>query len=152
MAYCTSANIAAELKNMPISTTSNVTSASVLEFIEQADAIIDMYIGQRYATPVATAQAVNILKKISIDIVVYRIAKILDLSKSNPVPDGVIIQDITEGSAYRESMNMLKAIRDNVMALPSATLIDAASGLLSFHSESANSDIIPVFKKESQQW
>lgn len=153
MSYCTAANVTSELKNVTFNASSSVTSAAVLEFIDQADAIIDMHIAQRYSAPVTSgAKSLNILKKISIDLVVYRIAKILNLSKSVPIPDQKVIQEITEGSAYRESMKLLVAIRDNLMNLPDATLLDSTSGLASFHTETGNSEIVPVFDREEQQW
>lgn len=152
MTYATQANITSELKGVIFSTTSQITSAAILEFLDQADAVIDMYVGKRYDTPVTGTKSLNLLKKIAIDIVVYRVTKILDLSKSIPIPEAGVIQDITEGSAYRESMRMLKDIRDNVMSLPDATLINTTSGFGSFHTEALNSDIVPVFDKELQQW
>lgn len=152
MTYATQANITSELKGVVFSASSQITSAAVLEFLDQADAIIDMYVGKRYDTPVTGTKSLNLLKKIAIDIVVYRVTKILDLSKSIPIPDSGVIQDITEGSAYRESMRVLKDIRDNVMSLPDATLLNTTSGLGSFHAEALNSEILPVFDKELQQW
>ncbi len=153
MSYSTTADIQKELKQIPLDDTSQVTESAVEGFITQADAIIDMYLGGRYTTPVTGGvKSLSVLQKISIDFVTYRVAKILDLSQSNPIPDGDIIQTINEGSAYRESMKMLIAIRDNIMSLPDATLLDTAGGLASFHTESGNSEIVPYFDKESQQW
>jgi phage gp36-like protein len=152
MTYATQANITSELKGIVFDSSSQVKAADITEFLDQADAQIDMYIGKRYDTPVTGTKSLNILKKIAIDIVVYRVTKILDLSKSTPIPEAGVVQDITEGSAYRESMKMLVAIRDNIMSLPDATLANAVSGLGSFHTESANSDITPVFDRELQQW
>lgn len=153
MTYAVESDIEAELKNIDFSAASSqVTSINVSSFITQADALIDMYIGKRYDTPVTNSKALSVIKKIAIDIVVYRIVKILDLSKSIPIPDQQIIQDITEGSAYRESINLLKAIRDDKMDLPGETLLEAGSALQSFHSETVNSNITPVFDKELKQW
>lgn len=154
MAYATQANIEHELKNIVFVAdgAKGISTVALAEFLEQADATIDMYLGGRYSTPITGANSLNILKKIAIDIVVYRVTKISNLSKSVPIPESGVIQDITEGSAYRESMRMLKDIRDNVMSLPDATLLNTSSGLGSFHTEPLNSCIKPVFDKELQQW
>lgn len=152
MTYATASDINNELKQITFSATSAVTEGAVLDFLDQADAVIDMYISQRYATPVTASASLLVLKKIAIDIVVYRVAKILDLKKSVPIPDGNIIQDITNGDAYKESMKLLIAIRDNKMDLPSEEKINGASGIGSFHTESGNEDIEPFFKKGVDQW
>lgn len=152
MPYATSADIIAEIKGFDPDEESSVTSDAVDDFLTQADAVINMYIGKRYTTPVTATAALEVVKKIEIDIVVYRIAKILNLKKSVPIPDSNIIQEVTEGSAYRDSMKMLAAIRDNKMDLPGETETSAAGGLASFHTEAGNLDIEPCFKKGEQQW
>lgn len=152
MPYATSADIIAEIKGFDPDEGSSVTSDAVDDFLTQADAVINMYIGKRYTTPVTATAALEVVKKIAIDIVVYRIAKILNLKKSVPIPDSNIIQEVTEGSAYRESMKMLAAIRDNKMDLPGETETNTAGGLASFHTEAGNLDIEPCFKKGEDQW
>ena len=152
MTYATETDIENELKGITFGATSIPTSAAVADFLTQADAIINMYLSKRYATPIVDADALNIVKKIAIDFVTYRVVKILDLSKSNPIPDSNIIQQIDEGSAYRESMKMLAAIRDNKMDLLGVSEISSAGGLASFHTESGNSEIVPYFQKGVDQW
>jgi|11BtaG_2_1085332.scaffolds.fasta_scaffold23159_3 phage gp36-like protein len=152
MTYALEADIVEELKGVTFSATSQVTTDAVADFLNQADAVIDMYVGKRYATPLTAAAALLVVKKIAIDIVVYRITKILNLKKSVPVPDSNIPQDITEGSAYRESMKMLTAIRDNKLDLPDETEIDTSGGLGSFHTETGNEDLTPCFQKGVDQW
>ena len=153
MSYCSSVDISVELKHMKLGdANSQVKTADVEDFIDQADAVIDMYVGKRYETPIVGVKSLQILRKISIDLVTYRVVKILDLSKSNPIPDAQVVQEITEGSAYRESMKILKDIRDNLMSLPDATLLDSAGGLASFHTEAGNSEITPFFDITKQQW
>lgn len=152
MTYATQANITSEMKGIVFDTTSQVKAADIAEFLEQADAMIDMYIGQRYTLPIAGSKSLLILKKIAIDLVVCRVNKILDLSKSNPIPADGVVQDITEGSAYRESMKLLMAIRDNKADLPDTASTSETAGLASFHTEPANIDIVPTFDRELQQW
>jgi len=152
MTYATETDIENELKGIAFGASTVPTSAAVADFLTQADAIINMYLGKRYSTPIVDSDALNIVKKIAIDFVTYRVVKILDLSKSNPIPDSNIIQQIDEGSAYRESMKMLTAIRDNKMDLLGVSEISSAGGLASFHTESGNSEIVPYFQKGVDQW
>lgn len=152
MTYALAADIVEEMKGISFTSTSSVTDAAVLDFLDQADAEINMYIGKRYATPPTAAEALLLLKKIAIDIVVYRVTKILDLTKSIPIPDKAIPQNITEGTAYRNSIDMLKAIRDDKMDLPGETEINTSGGLASFHTEPGNTGIEPCFEKGVVQW
>ena len=152
MTYASTADIQAELKNLNVSATSAVTSAAISDFLDQSESLINMHVGKRYVTPITATESVLVLRKIEIDFVVYRVSKILDLKKSVPIPDARVIQDITEGSAYRDSMKTLMAIRDNKMDLPGETLINNSSALSSFHTETGNSGIVPLFEKGVQQW
>ena len=151
MTYATSADIRAELKNIAFTSTSSVTDDAILDFLDQAEALINMYIGQRYVTPVTSAEAILVLKKCEIDIVVYRVTKILDLKKSVPIPDTAIPQDITEGSAYKQCIKLLESIRDNDMDLPGETPINPDSGLASFNTE-PGVDNPACFQKGVDQW
>ncbi len=152
MTYATEANIISELKNITFDVTDPVTSADVATFLDQTDAIIDMHLNKRYTTPVTASEALLIVKKIAIDLVAYRVAKILNLTKSVPIPDQNIIQQVTEGSAYRESMKLLVAMRDGKMDLPGETEVSPAGGIESFHTETGNSGIVPCFNKGKEQW
>lgn len=152
MTYATSSDIENELKGISFTATSSVTTGAVSDFLDQADAVIDMHIAKRYATPVTASESLLVLKKIAIDLVVYRVAKILDLKKSVPIPDSKVIQDITNGDAYKESMKLLAAIRDNKMDLPGQDELNSNVGLRSLHTEAGNSDIVPFFEKGVEQW
>jgi phage gp36-like protein len=151
MTYAVESDIASELKNIPFNASTSVTSNAVCDFLDQADAQINMYIGKRYVTPVTTASSLLVLKKIAVDIVVYRITKILDLTKSIPIPDKAIPQSITEGTAYKQSIDLLIAIRDGKMDLPDEAEINATSGFASYNTEAAV-DNPPVFEKGVDQW
>ena len=151
MTYATEADITAELKNITFGSTKSVTNDALSGFLAQADAQINMFIGKRYATPATAADSLQVLKKIAVDIVVYRVTKILDLSKSIPVPDNTIPQNITEGTAYKQSIDILKAIRDDKMDLPGETELNVNSGLASFNTETGV-DNDPVFQKGVTQW
>lgn len=152
MTYATIDDIEAELKGINFTTTSQVTSTAVNNFLLQTDALINSYIYERYELPITGVESLEILKKIEIDFVVWRVSKILDLTKSEPIPAGGVPQEITEGSAYRESMALLASIKANKNDLPDATEINPTSPLASFHSDPNNLNITPFFDMESQQW
>jgi len=152
MAYALKTDILNEMKGLALDATTSVTGAAVVGFISEADAVIDMHLNKRYTTPVTASASLLVVKKISIDIVAYRVAKILSLKKALPIPNPNVVQEITEGSSYRESMKMLRAIRDNEMDLPGESLTDSTSSLASFHTETGNSAIVPLIEKDSQQW
>jgi phage gp36-like protein len=151
MTYAVLADIEAELKKVVFTANSPINIDAINDFLDQADALINMYIGNRYATPVTAPQSILVLKKIEIDIVVYRYAKITNLKRSVNIPDERPIQDITEGSSYKESMKLLAGIRDNIFDLPDSTPVRPSSGLASYHTEPGNDDE-PVFKKGVEQW
>lgn len=151
MTYATEADIEAELKGFLFTASSSVTATAIADFLDQADAQINMFIGKRYATPATAAESLLVLKKVAVDIVVYRVTKILDLTKSIPIPDKAIPQNITEGTAYRQSIDLLAAIRDNKMDLPGETGLNASYGLASYNTETGV-DNPPVFQKGVDQW
>ena len=152
MTYATIANIESELKGVIFTTTSQVKSTAVLEFLDQADALINLYISERYIIPITGQYSLEVLRQIEIDLVTWRVSKILDLTKSEPIPATGVPQEITEGSAYRRSLLLLKDIKANKCDLPDAEEINPIAGLASFHSDPANSNITPVFDKQEQQW
>lgn len=155
MTYAIEEDIQNELKRIVIGGDTGVTRNAIVDFLTQEGAKIDAFIGKRYTTPIVLAddpKSFALLKKIEIDFVVYRVTKILNLSRSVPIPEKGVTQDITEGSAYRESMKMLQQIKDGKLDLPDSDLINSSAGFGSFHSESINSDVVPCFDRTAQQW
>jgi len=152
MPYATEQNIKDEIRGLDLDGESAVTAQAVVDFIDEADALINMYIGKRYTTPITDTTSALVLKTICIDIVVYRVTKIITLSRSIPIPDSKVVQEITEGTAYKRSMRFLADIRDDKMNLPDSTLTDTNSGLESFHTDSGNTAIDPCFEKGTKQW
>jgi len=152
MTYALESDIIEEMKGIAFGSAGQVTSDAIAGFLDQADAQINMYLGKRYDTPITGASSLLIVKKIAVDLVVYRASKILNLKKSVPIPHSNIPQEMTAGSAYRESIKTLTMLRDNKLDLPDETEIDSVSGLSSFHTESGNAGIVPFFEKGVDQW
>lgn len=150
MTYATENDIANEFKNGVFNANTTVNSSALSGFLSQEGALIDSYIVNRYALPISDPQAILVLKKIEIDLVAYRVAKIQDLKKSNPIPDGRIVQDLSNGASYRQSMKMLQALKNGELDLNGETEINPTGGLSSFATD--NTDCSPVFKKCEKQW
>lgn len=151
MTYAVQADIENEFKRVSFDDPNDaISNVALSDFLDQADSVINMYIEKRYLLPIVSSNALLVLKKIAIDIVAYRVTKILSLTKSVPIPDGRVVQEITEGTAYRESMNLLKGIGSNDFDLPGEDLKNPASGLSSFHVDNPN--IAPIFQKGVDQW
>lgn len=120
--YCASSDVVANMKGVAFSATSTPTATALADMISQESAVIDAHL-TRYTLPIAGAAALLFLEKICIDLVVYRVTKVL-APKAPPqvAPDGKTMQDISHASAYREAMRMLKALMKGEMTLPGETL------------------------------
>jgi len=151
MTYALVSDIQNEIKNIDFANPkSSVLTSSVEDFLDQADAKINMYLTQ-YVLPITGVESLLILKKIEIDLVAFRVTKIIDLTKSVPIPDSTIPQEITTGTCFRQAMNQLEMLKSNDLVLPDTDLVPESTGILSFHTEAGN-NIQPVFHKEAQQW
>lgn len=151
MTYATELDIQNEFKDISFGNANDILDSSVIsDFLAQTDAFIDMSIGQRYILPVVDSQALLILKKIEIDIVVCRIRKLIDLTKSSMYPSDNVPQENTKTQGSCDNNATLKAIKDGQLTLPNTDFANAGGGLTSFHAE--NTDIYPVFMKGVTQW
>jgi phage gp36-like protein len=148
MSYATVADIESEFKSIDFTTGALVTS-EVTEFLNQTDALIDAYLNQRYVLPITDADSLLILKKIEIDFVAYRVAKILNLKKEIPLPDKSVIQDLNNAASFKQSKELLEKIFDGEVILPGATPKASSGGFSDYNS--ANS-IEPIFERDTKQW
>ena len=151
MAYATVSEVESEFKKMDFAdANAGVDTAEVTRFLDEEQARINSCIGTRYVVPVTGgAEALLLLKKILIDLVVFRIVKILNIRKAVPVPDSNIIQEITEGTAYREALKILDHLAKGTKVLIDAELLSSSSGLKSY---TASNVVCPVFEKDKKQW
>jgi phage gp36-like protein len=149
MTYATTTDIQSEFKSLPLSASSAVTTTEVEKFLEETDAIIDTFLAARYTLPITGTKSLLVLKKIEIDFVAYRVAKILNLKKEVPLPDENIIQELNEGAAYRESKKLLDGLFTGKMLLPDESPKTSGSGMSDYNS--ANS-VEPIFERDTKQW
>lgn len=149
MTYALQSHVVGEIKGVNINSSSLVTDTKLGQMLEEADAEINSYINGRYVLPIADANALVFLRKLEIDIVVYRVTKILSIKNSQPIADNRIIQDVSHSSVFRQAMNTLKDLRDGKMQLHDAELKTATAKVKSYNN---SNDVEPVFKMDEQQW
>ena len=146
--YATQSDIEGNLKGTTFSSSSSVTETVLGEMISQESAVIDQHIIPKYDLPITDATALLFLKKLCIDLVVYRVKLVLQPKSSLPQPDGKVDQEIVTSTPYKEAMRMLKAILAGKMTLPGEE-----TKSISFTSSTAvDCDQQTKFIAEEQQW
>lgn len=142
MAYCTSANVQSEFKNLVFSATSTVQSAECDDFIAQADARINSILGARYVVPVTGTTALLIVKTFSIRIVTNRIKRIL-----------AIRAGLTELETFAEEdteiEDALKEFASGEATLVDAVLLVSGGGVASYN---VDNEITQTIDPTDQQW
>ena len=147
--YATEAQIENNLKGFDASEANvEVDSAVLIDLIAEESQVIDQHIQGRYDLPVIDADALVFLRKICIDLVVYRVAKILMPREQNKLPDGTVIQDISHISAWRVAMKMLEKIMEGKTTLPSTT--EQSKNF--FSSQQDDDNIEKKFFLDEKQW
>ena len=153
MSYCSTADIEAEVKALDLSAAGTVPStAQVTEFIEQEGARIDSYLSARYVIPVTGTKSLSFLKRICIALVAWRVSDIISTKKTQLLPNGVISQDTSGATAYKQAIKDLEAIRRGDMSLPDQAVKESSTGKSYFASQNLEDDRKPVFDMSDQQW
>lgn len=148
MAYATNAEIEADFKDSTFTTTSNVKTADVTQFIVEADALINSYVGTVYTAPVsASGEGLSLLKLLSRSLVAARIKRIMEVKQEkNADPNQNIVGVLLSPTAV---MKILKDIQERNIALAGAELLVSSGG---FYSNNDSNDIAPVVEKDTKQW
>jgi len=146
--YCTSADIVENMKGVSFSANSAVTSTALTNMIDQESATIEAHIQAKYALPITDATALLFLKKICIDLVVYRVTKVLQPKEVISAPDGKVEQEISAPSAYRNALGMLRALMNGKAQLP----LESKKSINFISSTAVDNDTSTVFKHDEQQW
>ena len=121
----------------------------MIEYRSREEAEIDAKLSVRYTTPITGTEAVKLVKKISIDFVAYRVAKILNLKRDIPVPDSRVVQELNYSGAYKKSLILLDKLASGKIPLPDATLNSPGPVVASYN---ADNDITPIFERDTKQW
>lgn len=152
MAYASPSEVASDFKDITFlaaaaTPTSLVTSEDVTQFIVEADALINSYLGMRYETPVtANSEALALLKLYSRSIVAERIRGILEVKQATNTQAN---QDVRRGLSMKDILTLLKDLKDGKTLLPGADLLTPTGP---FYSKNYANNVKPVFKKSERQW
>ena len=148
VAYVTVDQVASEFKDITFNSTSAVKDTEVTEIIEQESAYVQSFLDPIYELPIAGADALTVLKKITTALVAFRVADILSMARSIKVSDSAVIQEIKGGTAYKAAKRDLELISKEKLVLSGATL---KSNRDPSSYNSANC-VDPVFSTTEQQW
>lgn len=149
VSYATTDDIESEFKSIDFSSSdTSVSTPDVSGFIEQESAYITSYLQGVYNLPLTDTDGLKILKRITISLVAFRVASILDFTHSVQVSQSMTIQKIKGGAAYKQALSDLKMIKGGDLVISSTELRDN-SAPASYNSEQA---VDPVFSTTEQQW
>lgn len=147
MAYTTSTEVQADFKNITFSTTTLVTTADVVQFIAEIDALINSYVGMKYEIPVlADSEALALLKLFSRTLVADRIKKVLEVKQATST---AVNQDVRGAYSTRDVMSALNSIKKGELKLSGATALVSGGG---FYSSNAANDRKRTFHKDCKEW
>ena len=146
--YATEAQIIANLKGLVVGASNTITTAILSDILAEESQVIDQHIQPNYTLDITDADALIFLRKICIDLVVYRVAKILMPKEQKFTPDGRPIQDISYSGAWNKAMTMLKNLLIREIALPNISVKSRV-----FVSSTLDSDnVTQTFEKDVRQW
>ena len=148
MAYTTRVEVQGDFKDVTFTASSNVSASDVDQFIVEADALINSYVGTVYTVPVTvTGDGKNLLKLLSRSLVTARIKKILEVvQETSKDANQNVVGVLLSPSAV---MKILKDIQNKDIALAGAAPLVSGAG---FYSNNASNDVEPVMKKDERQW
>jgi hypothetical protein len=145
MAYCTSAQVAAEFKDITFSANTPVTDTDVDRFIAEADAEINSVLAVRYATPITGTEALIIVRQLSIDLVAERVKNIIKVRTGEEVKN----QSGRSGDLAAEARKRLEALAKGTAKLTDAARSSSHYGIKSYN---VANDIEPTFTKDCDAW
>ena len=151
-AYCTTADIEAEIKALSLSASSIPTTTQVTEFIDQESARIDSYLSSRYTTPISGTESLLIVKRLCIALVSWRVSDIISTRKVSQLPNGMISQDLSGATAYKQAMKDLELYRKGLISLPDSTVANASAGKSGFASGNSDAQYESQFDVNEKQW
>ena len=148
MAYTTYQEIQADFKDVTFTTTSNVKSPDVTQFIVESDSLIDAYIGTVYTVPVETGDsALALLKLLSRSLVTARIKKIMEVKQDKSTDANQNVVGVLLSPT--QVMNILKDLQKKIIKLDGALVLSTSGGFNSFNVTNSTE---AVMKKSDQQW
>jgi phage gp36-like protein len=153
MGYCTYLAIQADFKSLTFlsssaSPTSLVTQEAVTQFINEASALIDSYVGQRWVTPItADATALALMSLFCRTLVADRVRGILANKQQTNTDANAQVK--SDGYSVKDVMKALIDLKNGDMQLSGAMLL---LGNAAFYSNNNQNSVTPRFSKNRRQW
>lgn len=152
MGYCVYTDVQADFKNITFGsiddvTPTMVTQEAVTQFITEASALIDSYVGSRYVTPITGTKSLALMSLFCRTLVADRVRGILANKQQTNTDANQQVK--SSGFGVRDVMKSLQDIKDGVSTLTDATLAISGSA---FYSQNNQSGINPRFQKNRRQW
>lgn len=145
MTYATEDDVKNRLRNIVISATSEgVNSASVVKFLEEAEATINSCLQSRYEIPITGVESLKIVRKIEADIVASLVASIIDLKQATNQP-AHLKQEFNRKDFQVKANDELILYQRGEKILFDA--VEKTSGVVS-----GLVGIVPFFDRSAQQW
>lgn len=144
MAYCTVDNVKKEFKQLDVTSTTALKTASIEEFIEEADAEINAIIGTRYHVPVAAGEALTLCRMMSRALAANRVAAVLKIKSGNEKTD----QD-AQRMSREDVLKLAGRIAKGEVEFSGATIISGDGGIKSYV---ASNTVERTFKRGDKQW
>ncbi len=148
VAYCTEAQVQANMKGVTFGAATAVTSSALEDIIDEESAYIDAKIARRYALPIADATALIYLRRLCLALVIYRVTLILQPKSIRPTPDGNVEQDISTEGQYKKAVRELEALADGSADLPN----EDKKSIDYISSTALNNDEECEFVHDEKQW
>ena len=148
MSYTTFSEVEGDFKDTEFTATSNVLDSDATQFIVEADALINAYVGTVYVAPVVTpGEGLNLLKLLSRSLVVNRIKRVLEVKQIKSEDANQNIVSVLLSVA--QVMKILTDIQNKDLFLSGAVALIAGAG---FYNNNVANSIEPVIKKDERQW
>jgi phage gp36-like protein len=116
MSYTTVAKVRTSLGDLSASA---ISATVIQDGIDDADGLIDAYIGAKYTTPLTTVAPM--IKRISRDIATYHVFN--DQIAGGSAPEAITVVE----ARYDRAMKLLKEIRDGKLQVPLASSLGDSS-------------------------
>lgn len=146
--YTTVEEVQADFKSITFDKTTLVSIDDVEQFIVEADALINSFVGKKYQTPVtADSSSTTLLKLFSRTIVRDRIKELLQVKQTGGNTSAN--QDVRGAYGTRDVMAQLRAIQKSELELSGATPLVTHGAFSSFNVAHG---VKPIFKKNQRQW
>lgn len=147
MSYCTFTDVQSDFKNTQFTASSLVTSGAVTQFITEASALIDSYVGSRYVTPITGTMSLALMSLFCRTLVSDRVRGIM--ANKQQVATDANQQVKSDGFSAKDVMKALNDLKDGVSTLTDAVLLNQNA---SFFSNNNSNGVNPRFNKQRRQW